>query len=936
MGQEADAPGGTLTADAHAEGSGATAPGHRNARDVEAGLGDTALAAGPADVTDDAGASVDDGPRARARGSQIDRFVVLDRLGAGGMGEVVSAYDPRLDRKVAIKLLHPSRAGDGRGEHARARMLREAQAMAKLRHPNVVAIYDVGEHDGDIYVAMEFVDGGTLRGWLETHAPLATDEPLTRWRLVADKYLSAAHGLEAAHAAGIVHRDFKPENVLIDKHGRPQVTDFGLAGLVDEVVTDLPQDSLVPQQPVLALTQTGMIMGTPRYMAPEQHRGERTDERTDQFALCVALWEAGFGERPFAGETLAGLADRVRSGRLTEPQHPERVPRDARAALERGLRPEPGDRFPSIAALREALTPPPAARPRRWLLAAVMAVVAALALAALVLARAGDDDVAAASRRAVLRSKQEQQAFLDQARACDCAIITLDASALGEGSWDHTLRLIPGGAVDRPWAPGPSFDPPRQASASSADVQILVPRGRYVLEYGPPGEPTWLAFSTQGFGVDRRLTLPAPVQVDGFTFIAGGEVVIGETGAGHDDHGPAATLELAPYLIANRESVRAAPEGFAAPGLFTAASAERFAELAGARLPTAAEWEWAARLGVGEGLDAPDWEWTASRHLGYPYADDGRDYVPAGAVTREARGGCAGEECKRRPTNRLKAHAVGGAQLRLARDAGPSATGQGQRLPVELTEHARPSKPVTVTIDGVATTQTDDGTDWLLADEQRALLQRFLHRWRPYMGEVFFELRGQHCDNLRGGLNDEGVADDSIRFGSPSEIPNSRCDVLVRTGDRDAEGLRPHRSVIMTSSIEILFPVRFEGTELVEGRETIAAVATTLVGNPTIRRMAVLVAPADRRRPGGALDLQRGNLVVDLLVAGGVDRSRLVLTSEPTVQAEPCHIDERARTAGRAASELGRGLAPCDGAFIALPKMSASTDDVSFLILERY
>ncbi|MBC8072186.1 MAG: serine/threonine protein kinase, partial [Deltaproteobacteria bacterium] len=227
---------------------------------------------------------------------RVGRFIIVERVGAGAMGVVYAAYDAELDRKVAIKVLRPS--GDDSG--LRLRLVREAQAMARLSDPNVVGVFEIGEHDGNGFVAMEFVRGSTLREWLAA----AKRSPSA----ILGAYVQAGRGLAAAHVAGIVHRDFKPDNVLVDAEldaqGAPRVrvTDFGLAqtGALSEAATSLTSGAMPSD---LLVTRAGVRVGTPGYMAPEQILGEPTDARSDQFAFCVALWEALAGERPFAGKS---------------------------------------------------------------------------------------------------------------------------------------------------------------------------------------------------------------------------------------------------------------------------------------------------------------------------------------------------------------------------------------------------------------------------------------------------------------------------------------------------------------------------------------------------------------------------------------------------------------------------------------------------------
>jgi serine/threonine protein kinase/tetratricopeptide (TPR) repeat protein len=331
----------------------------------------------PAAATDRSGVGrVDDFERnddVLARGATVGRYLVLERLGAGAMGVVYAAYDPELDRKVAIKILRPS---EGSGDPARrqARLVREAKAMARLSHPNVGAIFDVGVHQEQVFLAMEYLPGGTLRRWIEAEK--------RSWRETVKMFIEVGHGLAAAHAEGLIHRDFKPDNVLLDKANKPKVVDFGLVRLTAnlEISTsgafddpDLPiaetaiASSVQPGGAVL--TRTGALTGTPAYMAPEQFLGKVIDERTDQFAFCVALYEALYTERPFTGDTVIALADSVTSERMVGPPKGTSVPGWIRGHVVRGLRCDAKQRHRSIDDLLAALTNDPARRTRKWVLA---------------------------------------------------------------------------------------------------------------------------------------------------------------------------------------------------------------------------------------------------------------------------------------------------------------------------------------------------------------------------------------------------------------------------------------------------------------------------------------------------------------------------------------------------------------------------------------
>ncbi len=321
---------------------------------------------------------------------RVDRFALLARVGAGASGVVYAAYDPRLDRKVALKLI---RVPDGPGaEERRRRWLREGQAMARLSHPNVLPVYDAGALGDELFLAMEFVDGGTLRGWLAREPRGA--------REVIEHFCAAGRGLAAAHAAGVVHRDFKPDNVLVGRDGRVRVADFGLSrspgeGPAVSGANETGEPEATVEGP-LHVTRTGAVLGTPAYMAPEQLRGEVATARSDQFSFCVALWEALYGARPFPQEDLPEALAAMDAGAVEPPPEAAAVPRPVRRALVRGLAADPSERHPSMGHLLEALTPPRAARRALW----GGAGVGALVLAAAAEAWSGRPDPAQACRDA--------------------------------------------------------------------------------------------------------------------------------------------------------------------------------------------------------------------------------------------------------------------------------------------------------------------------------------------------------------------------------------------------------------------------------------------------------------------------------------------------------------------------------------------------------
>jgi tetratricopeptide (TPR) repeat protein len=344
--------------------------------------------------------------RQPVRGEQIARFVVLDVLGEGGMGVVYAAYDPNLDRKVAIKLL----AASMHSEEARLRLLREAQAMARIDHPNVLRVHEAGTFGDQVYIAMEFAAGGTLRDWLGG-GNRTIDEIITL-------YAAAGRGLAAAHAAGLVHRDFKPDNVLLTDAG-PRVTDFGLVGVVGEMPPARPADldkKLSDTTPLSEdLTRTGALMGTPGYMAPEQFRGGLVGPAADQFAFCVALYDALYRSRPFAGSTYAELCANVISGELQPVPRDSVVPTRIRRVLVRGLANDPKRRYPTMDALLEELLP---RRVRRaGMIAAVAGGLAVVAVGVLVL-RQHDQAPApcgGADERLAVAWSPAQRAKIDQA-----------------------------------------------------------------------------------------------------------------------------------------------------------------------------------------------------------------------------------------------------------------------------------------------------------------------------------------------------------------------------------------------------------------------------------------------------------------------------------------------------------------------------------------
>ncbi len=323
---------------------------------------------------------------ALGRGEPVGRYIVLDRIGVGGMGVIYQAYDPQLSRQVAIKVVKVARSPSLQKDPAGARLMREAQAMAQLAHPNVLSVYDVGDLDGDVFIAMEYVEGETLQQWLD-----ASPHP---WREILDRFAQAARGLAAAHAAGIVHRDFKPENVLIGRDGRARVLDFGLALAAEEEPEPPGPDSDAQEELSSVsdsldglrgrLTQYGMVMGTPDFMAPEQHMGNPPDHRCDQFSFCAALYCAVYRQKAFAGKTAKELARAKLKGRIVDPPRDSRVPRWLKRLIYRGLSAPADQRWGSMQELLAAIEQHTRRKNLRWFAAggALLAATAAVSFTA--------------------------------------------------------------------------------------------------------------------------------------------------------------------------------------------------------------------------------------------------------------------------------------------------------------------------------------------------------------------------------------------------------------------------------------------------------------------------------------------------------------------------------------------------------------------------
>ena len=361
--------------------------------------------------------ATDIGPGARGDlPGELGRFVVLNRLGTGGMGVVYAAYDPELDRKVAVKLLHPNLTGSELEDLGRARLQREAQAMAKLSHPNVVTVFDVGTYQDQVFIAMEFVQGLPLSEWLRSSRER---------RDIVTVFLAAGRGLAAAHRQGIVHGDFKPDNVIVDADCRARVLDFGLAFAQDRGEREPTDHERRPSRSGRSavdlgtrLTRTGAVTGTPPYLSPEQFLGDPASALTDQYAFCVSLYEGLYGGRPFRGESLGALRQQVLMATLPDEPRERRLPGWLRRLLLRGLARDPTERFPGMDALLAELARDPTRRRRR----------VALALAGLALLVGG----AVGYRWFLLHS-------YDQARSASQSVCSGAADNL-VGVWDEARR----------------------------------------------------------------------------------------------------------------------------------------------------------------------------------------------------------------------------------------------------------------------------------------------------------------------------------------------------------------------------------------------------------------------------------------------------------------------------------------------------------------
>lgn len=421
-------------------------------------------------------------------GDSVDRYVIVDLLGAGGMGVVLKAYDPRLKRNIALKLVHGATPTENK------RLVREAEAMAQISHANVVAVYDVGEFGDHVFVAMELVDGVDLRGWLQAHEDAHFTEILRLYR-------QAARGLAAVHEAGLVHRDFKPDNVLVSHDGRVLVTDFGLArGGEWRPATQHVQSPGSLHEP---LTVAGAIVGTPTYMSPAQWKGEACNERDDQFSFCAALYESLFGHSAFPGDDWRALRDAVLAGDFREP--PTTLPVAIRDAIARGLSSDRGQRHTDMYALIEALQWDPTKR-RRWRFRSAIAAVLAATTASLLVAGY------AAHRQSCAYQASRQLAEAVDLDAVERAFVSSERPYLVE-SWQ---RLRPSLETYQEHWVAAAARVCRVRSKGSSDVQLATLRQQVCVEKQlqdlSESVKVWAHGDVRALGVahDRFLELEPP------------------------------------------------------------------------------------------------------------------------------------------------------------------------------------------------------------------------------------------------------------------------------------------------------------------------------------------------------------------------------------------------------------------------------------------
>lgn len=417
---------------------------------------------------------------------RIGRYTVLEPIGRGGMGVVYAAYDNQLDRKLAVKLM---RRGHARGH---ARIVAEAQAMARLSHPNVVQIHDVGEWQGQVFFAMELVVGATLGQWLADQARRPAE--------ILEVLRAAGKGLAAVHHAGLVHRDFKPDNVVVGDDGRVRVLDFGIAR------QDLFEDCQVtaPGAGHLGLTETGAFVGTPAYMAPEQFRRETVDVRADQFAFGVVLFEALTGVRPFAGSDVDTLAHAVSHGTRRPTPPGVELPTGVQRVLERALRPRAQDRYESMSALLKALEPP---RRRSTKAVLVMGVLLLAACAGFgwhyTGAKAAQGNLENAGtvqerRNAELLEQQQDQTTLTHARALlesDPTMALATLRSLSPNGWSTEARAIATDAAVRGVARRIVHGPAGEPLPGTRGAFVSLINDSQVRIDSKTGERRWIASS---------------------------------------------------------------------------------------------------------------------------------------------------------------------------------------------------------------------------------------------------------------------------------------------------------------------------------------------------------------------------------------------------------------------------------------------------------